>query len=82
MNKEFKLADSVSMRFIQIFQEAIMTGIDASDILRQVRVEIDEDGETLVLTGAYKKQVEESYKKMLAHADQLREANKPKIFGA
>lgn len=69
----FRLSDSVSLRLIQIFQEAIMTGVDGADLLRMVRVEAsDDDDSALVLTPEYKLSVEESFKKQLERAEQLR----------
>ena len=62
-----QFADSVSMRLVQIFQEAIMTGIDGADLLRQVRLQPDvNDPNVLVLTPEYQAQVRESHEKLLA----------------
>lgn len=58
----YKLSDSVSMRLVQIFQEAIMTGCDGADLLRQVRLQVsDRDFDTLVLTPEYVKLVKQSH---------------------
>lgn len=60
---------------VQIFQEAIMTGVDGADLLRQVRVEqSEEDPETLVLTPAYAQQVRDSHTKLEAEARALQAA--------
>lgn len=68
----FRLSDAVSMRMVQIFQEAIMTGVDGADLLRQVRVQPDEsDPHVLVLTPEYQQQVKESYAKLEARAAEL-----------
>jgi len=65
----FRLADSVSMRLVQIFQEAMMTGVDGADLLRQVRLELDEsDPTSLVLTREYTQQFTEALKKLEAEA--------------
>lgn len=73
----YKLSDNVSMRLIQIFQEAIMTGIDGADLLRMVRLQLDEsDGETLVLTPEYQKSVKESYEKLEEQAKELSSKDK------
>jgi len=69
---KFKLADSVSMRMIQIFQEAIMTGVDGADLLRQVELEPDlSDVNTLVMTEEYKALVKDSHEKLLRQAEEL-----------
>ena len=63
----YKISDSVSMRMIQIFQEAVIFGIDGADLLRQVRLVEDPNEEgTLVLSQDYAKAVAEMYEKSLA----------------
>lgn len=65
--KKFKFSDEVSMRVIQIFQEAILLGLDGADLLRQVSVVEDEsDPGTLVLDGAYIETVEKFHEDLLA----------------
>jgi len=77
---EFKLDDSVWHRVIQIVQEAILTGVDCSDIMRLVRVEhSDNDPCTLVLSKSYRDQVTKEYEKMVTHAEELKKKQKPKI---
>lgn len=80
---KFKLADSVSMRLVQIFQEAIMTGVDGADLLRQVELQPDEDDPSiLVLSPEYKAQVAEMHAKLEAQAQELQAQRRPKlIFG-
>jgi hypothetical protein len=69
--RQLKFADSVWHRVVQIVQEAMLTGVDCSDLLRQVRVVPDEtDDHVLVLSSDYQKQVREYHEKML---DQARE---------
>jgi hypothetical protein len=69
---EFKFADSVSLRLVQIFQEAILTGVDGGDLLRQVRVQVDpNDSNTLILTDEYVKQVKEMHDKLEKQAIEL-----------
>lgn len=69
----YKLADSVSARLVQIFQEAMLTGVDGADLLRQVRLEVDDnDSCTLVMTHAYKEQVKSMHKKLEEEAEVLR----------
>lgn len=68
----FKFADSVSMRLVQIFQEAIMTGVDGADLLRQVRLCADPaDPSTLQLTPEYRQQVTDMHAKLEAQAREL-----------
>lgn len=68
----FKFADSVSMRLVQIFQEAIMTGVDGADLLRQVRLCADpDDASTLQLTPEYRQQVTDMHTKLEAQAREL-----------
>lgn len=72
MKKEYKISDSVWARVIQIVQEAIMTGTDAADIMRMVRVEVADNDEELVLTEDYKRMVKEHYEEMLKRAEELK----------
>lgn len=68
-----KLSDSVLHRFVQILQEALLTGTDVSDHLRMVRVEPDKDDpHVLVLTDDYKAQVEEIHKKYEAEVEAIK----------
>ena len=70
---KLKLSDAVSLRMIQIFQEAIMTGVDGADLMRMVRLRVsDSDPETLVLDPVYVEQVKAGYERMLHQADELR----------
>lgn len=73
MSKEYTMADEVWHRVVQIVQEAMLTGVDCADIMRQVRVAEGDDGE-LVLTKDYKKMVNENYDKMLKQAEELQKA--------
>jgi hypothetical protein len=57
---------------VQIFQEAMLLGVDGADLLRQVRLVLDESDPTcLILEQAYKKQVEEMHEKLLREAETL-----------
>ena len=77
----FKFADSVSMRLVQIFQEAMMMGIDGADLLRQVRLVPDEsDPHVLVLDANYTKQVDEAHAKYEAEAQKLAAQQRPKLI--
>lgn len=69
---EMKFADSVWHRVVQIVQEAMLSGVDCADLLRQVRVVPDEtDPHVLVLSREYQRQVKEMHDKMLAQAREL-----------
>ena len=60
------------MRFIQIFQEAVLFGIDGADLMRQVRLTVDEnEKDTMTLDPTYEAQVAEMHKKYLADAEKL-----------
>lgn len=69
---EFKIADSVWHRVVNCVQEAMIVGVDVSDLLRQIRVTVDaSDQNALVLAPAYERQVREMHTKMLEQAKQL-----------
>lgn len=68
----YKISDSVWHRVVQIVQEAMLTGVDCADLMRQVRVCVDsQDESTLVLTPEYEAQVLEMHKKYLEQVDEL-----------
>jgi hypothetical protein len=70
----YKISDAVSMRMIQIFQEALLLGVDGADLMRQVRLVVDENNvDTLTLDPAYEKQVVDMHAKYLAEAESLKE---------
>jgi len=69
----YKISDAVSMRFIQIFQEAVLMGLDGADLMRQVRLVVsDTEADTVTLCPEYEKQVIEMHKKYLEEAEQLK----------
>lgn len=69
----YKISDSVAMRFIQIFQEAVLLGVDGADLMRQVRLAVDESSpDTLTLCPQYENQVLEMHKKYLEDAEKLK----------
>jgi hypothetical protein len=81
MSSEMKFADGVWHRVVQIVQEAMMTGVDCADLLRQVRVVPDEtDPHVFVLSADYQRQVRESHEKMLDKARELQSAHSPKFI--
>jgi len=75
-----KLSDSVLHRFVQIFQEAMLTGTDAADHMRMVRVEPDKDDpHVLVLTEDYKEHVKQIHEKYLSEIEDLKKSSTPAI---
>ena len=69
----YKISDSVAMRMIQIFQEALLLGVDGADLMRQVRLVVDDaNPDTVTLDPAYESQVAEMHKKYLAEAETLK----------
>ena len=81
MAQELKFADGVWHRVVQIVQEAMLTGVDCSDLLRQIRIEHDEaDPSTLVLTLEYQRQVRTMHEKLLQQAKDMQNAQSGKKF--
>jgi hypothetical protein len=79
--KELKFADNVWHRVVQIVQEAMLTGVDCSDLLRMVRVVPDEtDEHVLVLSPEYQKQVREMHEKLLQQAREIQAQTKGNKF--
>jgi len=71
----YKISDEVAMRFVQIFQEALLLGVDGADLMRQVRLVLDAtESDTLTLDPDYKKFVEESHQKYLKEIEEKRSA--------
>jgi hypothetical protein len=69
----YKISDSVAMRFIQIFQEAVLLGLDGADLMRQVRLVVDESSsDTVTLCPQYEAQVADMHKKYLEDAEKLK----------
>lgn len=69
----YKISDAVSMRMIQIFQEALMLGVDGADLMRQVRLVVDESTpDTMTLDPQYEKQVVEMHEKYLNDVERLK----------
>jgi hypothetical protein len=70
----YKISDAVAMRMIQIFQEALLLGVDGADLMRQVRLVVDESNpDTVTLDPKYELQVSEMHKKYLAEAESLKD---------
>ena len=73
--KTYKLDDSVLHRIVQIVQEAFLTGIDCTDIMRQIELEPHAQDSKLVLTPAYKAMVERQHEEMLKFAAEAQSRN-------
>ena len=66
----YKITDAVAMRMIQIFQEAVIFGVDGADLMRQVRLVPDQnDPESLTLDPTYVASVEDAHKKYAAELE-------------
>lgn len=81
----YKISDTVAMRFVQIFQEALLLGLDGADLMRQVRLVVDESNpDTVTLDPQYELQVKEMHEKYLADAEKLQKKstgeNGPKLI--
>jgi len=73
----YKISDTVAMRMIQIFQEALLLGVDGADLMRQVRLVVDENNnDTLTLDPAYQGQVAEMHRKYVEDAERLQSQQK------
>ena len=69
----YRMSDSVAMRMVQIFQEALLMGVDGADLMRQVRLVVDPDDSTVVtLDPQYESQVADSHRKYLEEAEKLK----------
>lgn len=69
--KTFRMSDSVLHRFVQIVQEAFLTGTDVSDHLRMVEMEEDtENFGQLRLTPEYTALVKEQHERLLQFAEE------------
>lgn len=64
----YKFSDGVISRIAQILQEAILLGVDIVDILRQVEVQLGQDGATLELTPEYSQRIVEMHRKLVEEA--------------
>lgn len=71
MSQEFKMADEVLYRIVQIVQESMILGVDCTDLFRQIRL-VTQDTE-VVLSEQYKSQVTDMHNKWLENAVKLQE---------
>ena len=69
--RKFKLNDEVSARLVQIFQEAMLTGCDGADLLRQVELTEGDVTGMLLLSDEYKSLVKKSHEELLKRAAEL-----------
>lgn len=66
----YKITDAVAHRMIQIFQEAVIFGIDGADLMRQVRLVQDPmDPEYMTLDPIYEQEVRKNFDKYVAEAE-------------
>jgi len=66
----YKISDDVAMRMIQIFQEAVIFGVDGADLLRQVRLVQDpENTDSMSLDPEYVVSVEKMHEKYLKEVE-------------
>lgn len=78
-NKEYVISDLVWARVVQIVQEGLVTGVDVTDLMRQIRVEQpNKNSNVLELTSAYRKQVKESHERMIAEVEKRKQMDSGK----
>lgn len=71
MSNSYKLSDAVWARVVQIIQEAMLLGLDITDLLRMIRVVSKDGSDQLELSPEYESQVESMHAKWLEKARQL-----------
>lgn len=71
----YRISDAVAMRMIQIFQEAVLFGLDGADLMRQVRLVNDpaEEG-VMTLDPEYVKQIDEMHQKYLDAVEEKKDS--------
>ena len=75
----YRISDAVAMRMIQIFQEAVLFGLDGADLMRQVRLVNDPAEEDMMtLDPEYVKQVEEMHQKYLDSLEEKKNSSSQK----
>ncbi len=78
MKKTYKLKDSVISNIVYLFQLAMMTGTDISDLFRTMELEeSEEDDSFLTIPESYSTRIEANVQKMVEEAEllQKRDAN-------
>lgn len=77
----YKISDSVAMRMIQIFQEALLLGVDGADLMRQVRLVVDSSNpDVMTLDPQYESQVSEMHQKYLDEAEKLKQSSSGEVL--
>jgi len=77
----YKISDSVAMRMIQIFQEALLLGVDGADLMRQVRLVVDfSNPDVMTLDPQYESQVSEMHQKYLDEAEKLKQSSSGEVL--
>jgi hypothetical protein len=74
--KEHVIGDDVWNRVVQIVQEGMLMGVDVSDMMRQIRVNVNDDG-SIHLTQGYIEMVKGHHQAMLLQAEALQAAQAP-----
>lgn len=67
----YKFTDNILRRIVQIVQEAMITGVDCVDLMRQIEVKPNDAG-MLELTPEYQLQVRETHQKLLERAEEIK----------
>lgn len=76
----YKISDAVAMRMIQIFQEAVIFGVDGADLMRQVRLVSDHtEDDTMTLDPEYVASVEEMHKKYMSELEEKQQSILEKV---
>lgn len=79
--EQLVVSDTVWGRVVQIVQEAMLTGVDCADLLREIRLRhCDTRNDTLVMTDAYVEHVKKSHEKLLAQAEELKAKRQAKLI--
>lgn len=69
---KYKLSDDVALRCVQIFQEALLLGVDGAELLRAiVLTPSDDNSEVLTLDADYVKDVKERHARLVAEAGSI-----------
>jgi len=69
----YKLDDTVIARIAQILQEAMLFGIDITDLMRMIELEPQDDNDKLVMTKKYITQTEAEFTKLVDRAKELKQ---------
>lgn len=73
---KYKFSDDVALRCVQIFQEALLLGVDGAQLLRDIVLVPTEPGsEVLTLDPDYVLSVKERHADLLADAERLSTKN-------